>query len=143
VSAADSDIARDVKDAADWMAKALAKRGYCGDFTLESLKEIDLFVDHQFPGGKPKLYGLLSQDFGVRVFALGAYIGETIRRLGDGQWRGDDGDPNPEFNVAVRLKSGRIFWPMQRIMKRMQNGAEDGIYVYGAGILNRLSSSKE
>jgi hypothetical protein len=52
---------------------------------------------------------------------------ETIRRLGDGQWRGDDGDPNPEFNVAVRLKSGRIFWPMQRIMKRLLNGPEDGV----------------
>jgi hypothetical protein len=68
---------------------------------------------------------------------------ETIRRLGDGQWRGDDGDPNPEFNVAVRLKSGRIFWPMQRIMKRLLNGPEDGIYVYGAGILNLLPKSTE
>lgn len=143
MSAADSDIVRDVKDAAEWMAKALANWGYGGDFTVESLKEIDLFVDHQFPHGKPKLYGLLSQDFGARVFALGAYVGETIRRHGDGEWLARDSDPDDVINLTVKLKSGSIFWPMQRIMKRLQNGPEDGIYVYGAGILKLLSSPIE
>jgi hypothetical protein len=49
--AAEPKIVTDVRDAAEWMAKALANWGYGGDVTLESLKEIDRFVDHQFPAG--------------------------------------------------------------------------------------------
>ena len=81
--------------------------------------------------GNPKPGGLLSDHLGARIFALGAYVGEVIRRQGAGQWRGDDNDPKGEINLAIQLKSGTIFWPMQRIMKRIKNGPEDGIYVYG------------
>jgi hypothetical protein len=130
-NAAETAIARDAIEAADWMATALSSSGYKANFTLDSLKEIDRFVDEQAPDGRPKPGGLLSQQFGARVFALGAYIGETIRRQGEGQWEGNDSDPEAEINVAVRLKSGTTFWPMQRIMKRIKNGPEDGIYAYG------------
>jgi hypothetical protein len=133
--AAESSIVRDAIEAADWMAKALSSSGYRADFTLDSLKEVDRFVDEQAPGGKPKPGGLLSQQFGARVFALGAYVGESIRRQGQGEWQGDDTDPQAEINVAVRLKSGTIFWPMQRIVKRIKNGPEDGIYAYAFVIL--------
>ena len=98
-------------------------------------------MDEQFPNGRPKPGGLLARETGARIFALGAYVGETIRRHGEGQWFARDGDPDDVLNLTVKLKSGSIFWPMQRIMKRLQNGPEDGIYVYGGGILNRLSSS--
>jgi hypothetical protein len=40
-----------------------------------------------------------------------------------------------EINLAIQLKSGTIFWPMQRIMKRIKNGLEDGIYAYGVVML--------
>jgi hypothetical protein len=130
-NAAEPKIVTDVLDAAEWMAKALSSSGYKADFTLDSLKEVDRFVDDQAPGGNPKPGGLLSDHPGARIFALGAYVGEVIRRQGDGQWRGDDNDPKGEINLAIQLKSGTIFWPMQRIMKRIKNGSEDGIYAYG------------
>jgi hypothetical protein len=65
-------------------------------------------------------------------------MGETIRRNGEGQWLARDSDPDDVIDLTVKLKSGSIFWPMQRIMKRLQNGPEDGIYVYGAAILKLL-----
>jgi hypothetical protein len=73
------------------------------------------------------------------AYLRGTWV-ETIRRRGEGQWLARDGDPDDVINLTVKLK---IFWPMQRIMKRLQNGPEDGIYIYGAGILNLLPSSKE
>jgi hypothetical protein len=130
-NAAEPHIVKDAVEAADWMAKALSSSGYKADFTLDSLKEVDRFVDDQAPGGNPKPGGLLSDHLGARIFALGAYVGEVIRRQGEGQWRGDDNDPKGEINLAIQLKSGTIFWPMQRIMKRIKNGPEDGIYAYG------------
>jgi hypothetical protein len=128
-------IVRDAMDAAEWAAKWLSSNGYKGDFTIESLKDIDRFFDEQAPGGKPKPGGLLSHHFGMQVFALGAYVGETIRRQRDGEWRGNDSDPEAEITLAVRLKSGVIFWPTQRVLKRIMNGPEDAIYPYGVLIL--------
>jgi hypothetical protein len=131
VDAADTKIVKDTLDAANWAATALPGVGYKADFTLDSLKEIDRLFDEQTAEGKPKPGGLLSDQFGSRIFVLGAYVGEVIRRHYGGEWQGDDADPRAEINVAVRLNSGTLFWPIQRVMKRCKNGPEDGIYVYG------------
>jgi hypothetical protein len=135
MDAAQSAIVTDAIDAAQWMAKRLSDTGYKGDFTLESLKDVDRFFDEQAPHGKPKAGGHLSHHFGMQIFALGAYVGETIRRKGEGQWVGDDRAEHPEITLAVRLKSGVEFWPTQRVMKRFQNGPEDGVYAYAFAIL--------
>lgn len=119
-------LLEDLGTARDWIAKALNFSGYRADFTLESLKEIDRFFDEQNKPG-----GLLSENRGSRLFALGAYLGEVLIRTYGGEWQTDDEDPQGEVNVAVRLACGSTLWPVQRVMKRYQNGPEDGIYVYG------------
>jgi hypothetical protein len=129
-------IVRDAVEAADWMAKSLAGWGYKADFSLDSLKEVDRFIDDEAPGGKPKPGSHLSQQFGANMFGLGAYLGETIRRLGEGQWEGNDRDAWPEVTLAVRLKSGAMVWPTQRMIKRFENGVENGLYPYGVVILS-------
>jgi hypothetical protein len=128
----ESGILRDVSIAADWVARALSSSGYRADFSLESLKEVDRFLEEQAPGGKPKPGGLLSKDFGNRLFSLGAYVGEVVRRQAGGHWEGDDSDPEAEINVAVRLTGGGMIWPVQRVMKRCENGDEDSVHAYGA-----------
>ena len=85
-------IVKDAVEAADWMAKSLADWGYKADFSLDSLKDVDRFIDEEAPDGKPKPGGHLAQQFGAHIFGLGAYLGETIRRQGDGQWEGNDRD---------------------------------------------------
>ena len=74
------------------MAQSLAGWGYKADFSLDSLKEVDRFIDDEAPSGKPKPGSHLAQQFGANMFGLGAYLGETIRRLGEGQWEGNDRD---------------------------------------------------
>jgi hypothetical protein len=128
-------IVRDAVDAAEWMAKSLSAWGYKADFSLDSLKDVDRFIDEEAPDGKPKPGGHLANQFGVHIFGLGAYVGETIRRQGDGQWEGNDRDTYPEVTLAVRLKSGAVLWPTQRVLKRLENGRENGLYPYGVVIL--------
>jgi hypothetical protein len=135
MNATQSAIVRDAMDAAEWMAKRLSDIGYKGDFSVESLKDVDRFLDEQAKDGKPNPGGHLPHHFGMQLFALGAYVGETIRRAGDGEWRGNDSDEHPEITLAIKLKSGTIFWPTQRVIKRFENGPEDGIYWYGVSIL--------
>jgi hypothetical protein len=127
-------IVSDTIASAEWVSKALSQSGYQADFSLESLKQVDRFFDEQVANGQPKPGGLLSQQLGARIFAIGAYVGEVIRRQNGGEWQGDDNDPRAEVNIAVRLKTGAVLWPVQRVMKRFKNGAEDGIWIYGATI---------
>jgi hypothetical protein len=128
-------IVRDAIVSAKRIAKALKSSGYKANFSLKSLKEVDRFLDEQAPGGNPSPAGLLAKDLGPRIFSLGAYVGEVIRRQAGGQWEGEDSDPDAEINLALRLKSGAVVWPVQRVMKRYKNGAEDGIYAYGFALV--------
>jgi hypothetical protein len=68
------------------------------------------------------------------MFALGGYTGEVIRLALGGTWQADDEDPEGEVNVELHLPAGGVIWPVQRVMKRCINGAEDGIAVYGAAL---------
>jgi hypothetical protein len=127
-------VIEDATKAATWIATALSSSGYVADFSAASLWHIDRFFDEQTRGGVAKAGGLLSEDLGSRLFAVGAYIGEVIRRGRGGAWVVDDSDPQAEINVAVRLTDGTTCWPVQRAMKRFKNGAVDGIAAYGLGM---------
>jgi hypothetical protein len=124
-------IVEDIQVAAEWIAQTLQDSGNRADFSPESLWQIDFFLDDNVRNGKPIRGGLLSQDLGTWVFALGAYVGEVLRRNKGGEWEGDDADPEVEINVALKLSSGIRCWPMQRVIKRVISGSEDGLADYG------------
>ena len=124
-------VIQDLEVAADWIAKALNSVGYKADFSPNSLVEIDRFFSEQSRNGKPVPGGLLAESLGQRLFSLGAYVGEVIRRSIGGEWRGDESDPESEVNVALHLSNGAVCWPVQRVMKRLALGAEEGIAAYG------------
>jgi hypothetical protein len=119
---------------AEWISRALNSSGYRADFSPGSLWDIDRFFEEQSLNGAAKPGGLLSQDLGSRIFAIGAYIGEVVRRNVGGEWVGDDKDPHAEITVELHLPDGARCWPIQRAMKRFKNGAEDGIAGWGSGI---------
>jgi hypothetical protein len=129
-------LLEDVSFAADWIALTLWASGYVADFSLDSLKEIDRFLDEHTCDGRAVPGGLLSEQLGQRVFALGSYVGEVIRRRHGGEWRGNDDDPMGEINLELILRGGGVIWPVQRVMKRFRHGADDGIYVYGAALVS-------
>lgn len=116
-------LAQDIPVAADWVAGALNASGYRADYTLESMKELDRFFDEQNRPG-----GILSQNRGQILFALGAYVGQTAIRLWGGRWLTDDSDPEGEINIAVELPGGPRFWPVVRCMKRCKLGPEESLY---------------
>jgi hypothetical protein len=124
-------LSEDVEKAATWIAGALTSSGYRADFSIESLQDIDRFFDEHSRDGEAVPGGLLGEQLGQRVFSIGSYVGETIRRAYGGAWSCDDSDPEGELNVAIRFPSGELIWPVQRVMKRFRNGPEDGIYSYG------------
>lgn len=129
-----SQIIEDVFEAAEWVSQALQSSGYRADFSPSSLWHIDFFFDDHSRNGEPIPGGLLSEEVGKRLFAIGAYVGEVLRRNIGGEWRGDDTDPQAEINVELRLASGARCWPVQRVIKRFRNGSEDSVAAYGIGM---------
>jgi hypothetical protein len=119
---------------AELVATALTKDGYDADFTPASLWEVDRFFDEQTRKGAPRRWGLLANDTSVRLFSLGAYVGEVIRRAVGGEWEGDDADADAELNLALRLRDDGIVWPVQRAVARMRNGAEDSLVAYAVAV---------
>jgi hypothetical protein len=111
-------IKEDIGTSADWISRALNSSGYRADFSPRSLWEIDRFFEEQSLNGAPKPAGLLSQDLGSRIFAIGSYIGEVIRRNIGGEWVGDDKDPQAEIAIELHLPDGTRCWSTQRAMKR-------------------------
>jgi hypothetical protein len=125
----------DARAGADWIAGALNWSGYVADFSMRSLYEIDRFFEEQTKAGQPIEGGLLSEDRGKRLFALGAYVGEVLIRHTNGSWFASPDDPAAEINVEIRTESGLVAWPVQRVLKRYYNGMEDCIGDYGQGVL--------
>ena len=72
----------------------------------------------------------MATDTDARMFAMGCYIGEVIRRVKGGEWQGSDADPNVKVNLELRLPDGSICWPTQRAMRRLKNGASDSVVAY-------------
>jgi hypothetical protein len=129
-------LREDIASGAEWIARALLSSCYRADFTPASLREIDRFFDDHTRDGVAKRGGLLSQDLGRRLFAIGAYLGEVVRREAGGEWTGDDGDDHAEITVELRWPDGMRCWPVQRALKRFKNGAEDGVAAWGALLLS-------
>jgi hypothetical protein len=127
-------VVEDAVKMAEMVATALMSSGYRADFSPESLWEIDRFFDEHARKGKPRRGGLLADQTGLRLFAIGGYTGEVIRRAVGGEWSGADEDSEAEVNIALHLEDGSAIWPVQRAMKRLTNGAEDAIAPYAAAL---------
>ncbi|MFD9793726.1 hypothetical protein ACFWXK_22585 [Streptomyces sp. NPDC059070] len=117
----------DVRTSAQWIAVALSSSGYKADSTPGSLRDVERFMDEHSDRGAAAADGLLATDLGPRLFALGAYVGETIRRRLGGAWAAAGDSPIAEINVALRLPDGSTIWPIQRVIKRFHNGPGDSI----------------
>lgn len=130
-------IIEDARKAADWLVEAMGSSGYWLDYSLFSLRNIDNFFDKYSQQGRAVDGGLLSQDLGARLFAIGSYVGEVMVRKGPSVWKADERDPESETGLTVVLPDGSECWPIQRVMKRFKNGPEDSIYTYGYVALER------
>lgn len=125
-------LKEDIKTQSEWIVNAFAADEYKLDYSIDSIIEIDRFFKDNMENGQPKKGGRLAKKgFGPILFSLGSYVGETIiKNLKDAKWITDDNDPQGELNVSIKLPSGGEIWPIQKVMKRFQNGSEDAIYPY-------------
>ncbi|CAN5372676.1 hypothetical protein BH10BAC4_BH10BAC4_25740 [soil metagenome] len=141
-------------DTANDFAKEATAEGFSFDFSLSSLEvEIDKYLAKYYP---------LNQETKLRVeCVLTAYIGETIRRLYQGEWTGEYSLSSPGLNFyTCRVKIGKFdFYPNHFIGYYLSNSkkSEGTFYDYlhkrdysqgifhdflGGGLLNIITKEK-
>lgn len=102
------------------------------DYTIQSFVAIDVFFDKHSDAGVPVEYGRLSTNTGLILFSLGSYVGQTIiKNIKNSVWQIDENNPGSGVNASVKLSRGSVIFPIERIIKRFQNGAEESIQAYG------------
>jgi hypothetical protein len=122
----------DAAASAEWISGKLRSFGYAADFMPGSLWEVDRFVDENIRGGVPhtrraqrRFAGMMDPTGRIFGFALGAYVGEVIRRGLGGRWAGDDSDPTPEVSIELQLPTGVTITPVLRCAQRLTRGPHD------------------
>jgi hypothetical protein len=135
-------LKEDIKTQSEWIVKAFQADGFNLDNSIESIIEVDRFFNQNMKGRKPKKGGrLYGKGFGPKLFSIGAYVGETIiRNVKGSEWITNDNDPNGELNVSLKLPDGGEIWPVQKVIKRFQNGSEDAIYPYVHMVTNEFTN---
>jgi hypothetical protein len=125
-------LKEDLKKYSELIVSGFAEDQMNLDYSIRSLIDIDRFFNENSINGKPMRGGRLSRNLGVVLFSIGAYVGNSIIKNVEGaRWVADDNDRSGEINVSVEFPNGSIIWPVQKVMKRLKNGSEDSIYVYG------------
>ncbi len=125
-------LLEDIRSQSEWIIRAFAADGFKLDYTIDSIIEIDRFFSKNMKNGQPRKGGrLYGKGYGPILFSIGAYVGETIiHNVKGSQWITDDNDPQGELKVSLKLQDGTELWPIQKVMRRFQNGSEDAIYPY-------------
>jgi len=125
-------LKEDIKLQSDWIVKAFAADGFKLDYTIDSIIEVDRFFTKNMKNGQPRKGGrLYGKGFGPILFSIGSYVGETIiNNVKDSEWITNDNDPQGELNVSLKMPNDGEIWPIQKVIKRFQNGSEDSIYPY-------------
>jgi len=115
----------DPKAVAEAFAARYGAEGYKFDFSLESLRvEVDRFFD------APVLCSADVKEKWRAESELGAYVGETLARLFDGEWQGQFCAENSGMNFYVsRVQFGAFdFYPARFLGYRINNGTTEGTF---------------
>jgi hypothetical protein len=129
-----------IKTYSNWIIKAFESENLLLDYSMESLRLLDKFIDDNTINGKATLHGILSKNAGEILYGMGIYLGETIKRQLNGcTWQIEEGEE--ELNTFLLLPGGTEIYPLQKVTKRFLYGAEDGIYGYGMIAVKELSKN--
>jgi hypothetical protein len=107
------------------------------DFTEQSVQELET----QFDAVRYALRGGLTDDNINNLTKLwGAYLGETLKRLGGGEWTTIQTDSRER--LAVQGRETTIF-PHEKIHARLINGASENVWDFFQAMKPRLGGGGE
>ena len=126
-------LKEDLEIASRSISEEMISAGYHADYTIESLKEVDRFMEEERKDG-----GLLTDHLGAKLFGLGAYVGDVFIKKYGGQWITHDRAKDGEMTVTVQLDNEITFMPVISVMKSYQDEEAPKLYVLALAIQRSL-----
>ncbi|HEY4965186.1 MAG TPA: hypothetical protein VII28_02255 [Puia sp.] len=114
------------------------------DYSVGSTKYLDRLMDDQFESGQLKNADSgFAKYQGTILTGVAGYLAEVVMRASDGASIDiDDEDENWYINFKVAGANGWVFQPGQRVIKRIQKGAEAEFYAYVLSAIKYLNQDK-
>lgn len=120
---------------AEKAAEILKQKGYRADYTIQSLMDVDRFIDDE---SHPK--GLFHGNIQPISFSLGCYVGETLIKNYGGKWVIFENDLD---HSNVRVADEILVKPVIKCQKRYSYGEDESIYEFALEIKKNVRSLKE
>lgn len=120
----------EVQVAAAWAFAAMVSSGYGVDFTVDTLSEADRFLGDQVRNGRVRRRSVVGRN-PERLLAVGAYLGEVIRRRTGGTWDQDELD-RAEQEASLLLGNGERLRPIRYVRQLFDDEARPGMAAYAA-----------
>ena len=114
----DIEIRIDMVNAKNQIIDKLSNQGYVLDMSVDSLKEIDRFLNH----------GSISvEEQGRLIYGLGVYFGQVVIDATGGEWKIEHLPTGIELRVVI----GEIsISPVIRVTEKYHHGPDDSLYAY-------------
>jgi|GEM_PF-1617113 len=98
------------------------------DYSLESLAKVEKYISETVPiEGKPNKNSFFSSETSDKVFALGCYTGEVIRRLLSTVVWYIDADSDSPLSISLTNSVGAIGFVINKAYKRIYEGDGDDL----------------
>ncbi|MEV8017672.1 hypothetical protein AB0O76_15300 [Streptomyces sp. NPDC086554] len=112
--------------AARFVARASARGRLPLDYSVASLRIVDSLVEGLRAGNPER------NRVEVVLFGLGAYVGEVLVRRAGAVWVDLDDSRRAWFGqpVGVRMRDGRIWNPLGRVVNRFELGPDESLQTF-------------
>ncbi|MEO7174972.1 MAG: hypothetical protein ABIV51_03970 [Saprospiraceae bacterium] len=107
------------------------------DYSVSSLKEIETYLATTISDSKIKKGSLFRDNTDSMAFALGAYLGEVIRKNCNGvRWNTDDMES--AIGILQESPSGAKAFTINRAYKRIFEGESDSVHQFAEVMIREL-----
>jgi len=121
---------------AQQFALALSEQGLPMDYSLDSLKEVEDYIQKTFSNnGQPKSNSFFYGDTEDRTLEYGCYVGEVVRRNGtDLKWKMEDIQSPMEITLTNAEDANALV--IGKAFKRIFQGEEDNCHFFARVLLS-------
>lgn len=127
------------KEKSDNFVKDLIEQDIRLDYTLDSLKQVDSFLQGLVAMGLTNKENPLNKSLDRIVLSIAAYLGETlIKVFSNSKWV----IPDEIIETQVEINNTFYAFPIKRVINCLRSETDDSLFSYGVYLVN-ASNNKE
>lgn len=121
-------IEQEIRQAHESLVSIFADFGIRLDYSLESLETLERYLEDNYPASQGAGSAWPAVRVGVKIYYLGAYLGEVLLKKIGGRWSFDEKDPLGQIRAELQLANGKRLRPIETVMERIEEGQAPGLH---------------